>query len=213
MKSLLALPGIALAKVMPTPSAEAAKPIKRKSLTVECIMAEMGPAGRLNNGIRFGSWLVYWTGWKSEMTNMRMIGQWVASPINKLGMLDESRYYLYVSTPGGWGTFRRGDTFNVALRWPQRSAEDYLSAGQSREEVERAMEPERRIALQALLGLCGQADWLIETDLRDPWLNSKVYDKLSPHIQFYLDADCYIRSHDLENNCETLLKLQRQLLG
>ena len=55
---------------------------------------------------------MWWTGWKAHEANCDLISQSVA-------IWKDNVHGLYVSNPGGWGPFRRGDVFDIGYRFPQ----------------------------------------------------------------------------------------------
>lgn len=225
IKSLLALPGIALAKVMPPSEAKPTSMlpgISSKGGLLDRIMADTKDGGSTNK-IKLKGWTIYWTGWKHSQTSIASMCQWVAVPLGKDGKWDHARHCLVVPTPGHAGIFRRGDVFNVAWHYPQLYTIDIVHL--SVEECNAKLEAERRIALEAMLDLVRVDKW---HDLRSGTIEQaqmlSAWEELPKRSQFYLNADRYMMTHHgFESNSwggikgddrgEAMLAVHKQLFG
>lgn len=67
----------------------------------------------------YRGWSLYWTGWKSDQSNDRLVAQWVAYPV---APADDSPCF-YASYPGRQGRFLPGDTFNTCPRYDTDTGE------------------------------------------------------------------------------------------
>ncbi len=218
LTGLLALPGVALAKILPEPKPTATIPgLGSWNGLIDRFMEDT------SDRPLFGPWRIWWTGWKDSQCSIDLVGQWVAWPVRPDGTLDDNRLGVYVSTPGGWGSFRRGEVCNLSYRWPQQLASNYMHKWTSREAIEKSMEPERRITLESLLELCRASDWKMTAWHEENTNSERAYPKLSKRVQFYLDPQRYVKIHhgidviherNRDREYEDLLsKAQKQLLG
>ncbi len=135
------------------------------------------------------------------MATAELAGQWLAWPVTPDGEYDNERLALYMSAPGHFGTFNRGDTFNMCYRWPQKTTADHVLAAHKAgvrgniSNIYPFMESERRIALECLLEMAVADKWLKPKPYR--WdmgfeATMKVWPKFSPRCRFYLYPDKYM---------------------
>ncbi len=197
LTGLLALPGLALAKIMPKAESRPMATIPELGSwngLIDRFMADTRIGGS-GSKVRFGPWMIFWTGWKDSQSSIELAAQWVAWPVDANGKGEcDRRMCLYAANPGPATTFQRGDVFNIAWHWPQKSSVEYMDLG-SREAIEQALEPERRQSLEVLLELCRIGEWTkTHWGGRDDQWNS-AYAKLSKRSQFYLDPWRYMKTH------------------
>lgn len=94
-----------------------------------------------------GKWKVKWTGWKYNIDDIFLVGQWLAFPIDKSGNLDNTRPPYYSSTPGGAMQFKRGQCFWIDLQEDQKLVDHTTSDNEK--------DAERLMALKKLMPLIG----------------------------------------------------------
>lgn len=146
-----------------------------------------GPVGWRN---QFGDiWGLRWTGWKSSQSSLYLVGQWFGIPRLGTGELDQKRHLMHVGCPGGYGTFARGDIFNLTVRPPQRWIDMQTSQEDRDKESERA--------LVAILNLLNVDRWLIAdhnravcTDIR----NTSAWSRLRQDTRDYMSWESTVCS-------------------
>lgn len=82
------------------------------------IREEIGPTER-----SWGSYQVFWTGYKVSLNSETISGQWLGKPDRELSDLPR----LYVGTGGQYGPYQKGDYFDVSHRegWPLLEVGEY----------------------------------------------------------------------------------------
>lgn len=191
MKRRNFLSGLMLA---PTAGAMAASPVRSLEdfPSHDAIRSIMRDSLRLES-VRVGSWSLMWTGWKRSWSTLDVVGQWAAFPMKDPSLkmstenLDESRRCMYVSTPGGFGFYQRGDELNTGLRYPQIST---LFAASS--ELER----ERRNALRLILDMVKHVRHRnIQNALNEQREMDEAWARMSPASQIYARPWLYADLH------------------
>jgi hypothetical protein len=112
-----------------------------------------------------------------------MAAQWIAWPVTKDGKLDNLRYPVYVSCPGGNGAFLQGYNFNVG----HYSAHQPLITGMSSEEEK---DFAKKWTLEVILDLLAASSWEISPQKYRPLPTGEdFWDKLHPNTRLYIDGE------------------------